>query len=1431
LELIGDNLAVKRIDLLPTVGGVITGQGRLKLPESPSNPNHKKQQTPAVFSFVGKNIPARVIARSYNITLPLDPGLVSGDTKLSGFLSDANSIRATGRAYFSFGGGIVRAENLSYYGGKWQTNLQSSGVKLASLPNIPCDNLSPEICSGGLNANLNLQGDIEQTTLDTITASGEAQLNTKVGTFLANQVQLNQGNWQTNLQAQQVKIAGIPNISCSGFMAQFCQGKLEGNFKIAGNLASLEPEKIVATGAAKVNTVAGSFYAHNLQLKEGKWQTNVEANQVKVARLIPDLPLRNPALNVQINLAGSLVNSTGQNNQTAVNNIVARGSGNLSSADGSVTANSISLQQGNFQAIVTAQNLHLAKFSPELKGTLKGRVNIAGNINNLNPRDVKLEGRLDFSRGLAFLEQPLTANLSWNGGRLAIDKATAKDSSISGFIDINAEGLTNLKNPLAAITNLRLNVGVKNLDIQSLPLQLPDNIAQVNYGGKLDFDGQVSGTPLSLVLDGEVGLNGFHLESLNFADMSGTVNLNPRDGLNLELLAEDGRKQQIQLSLDKQYSPLAFNFQHENMKATGRKEKQSLLVSTQNIDISLLKDFATKSLPETVSKEKIAGKMSGDFLFNFNNYSLVGKNVVIVNPTFGNLKGEILTARFQYIDGHLALSEGQLKNKQSIYQIDGSLSQTKAGPIVQGKVEVASAQIQDVLGTLQIFELEDFSRFANGFKPPHYDKVAALYQQDNRTENKAKDSPLFSVGSPEAPILNQLRRLTEIEQLKLINEQKRRDKSPLPELADLRGMFQGSMSVSGNLARGFSDIKVGFNFAGKDWQWGDHKANLVAAKGSLQEGILRLDPIQIQSDNSLLYLAGSLGEKTLSGELEIANLPVDKIQEFVDLPDLIGFGGLIDARIVLGGSKDNPVGRGEITVSDATINNTSVQSAQGSFSYSNSRLQFFASSVLANNSPPLTVSGSLPLPVSNFRAKSDDLNLKLSMKDSGLAMLNILTRDNIQWLDGKGNVDLNISGKINQKTFLPYQLRAEGMTTLENATIAAKFIPNAPLTEIKGKILFDFDDINVESLEGKFSGGKVKVGGTIPLIEDIPQANPLTVSLDNLAFNLKGIYQGGVKGDIQIKGTALYPNLGGQVELFNGKIFLSENVNGNGDSGIGANTDFDNLQLKLERDIFISAPPVLEFAAIGDLKVNGTLNKPLPQGTINLKRGQVNLFTSQLYLVSGHKNTAQFFAQNGLDPYLDVRLIGTATETAGKPIASDPNSSEISDRSSFSNANVGSLETIRILAEVNGFASQLANSIELKSSPPRNKTEIVALLGGDFANTLGRGDTTLGLANLAGQAFFNSFQNQIAEALGLSDFRIFPTQVIDSNERTESLALGMELGVNITSDLSVSAMKILTQDISPQVGIRYRINDNTVIRGSSDFDRDTRGVLEYQKRF
>jgi translocation and assembly module TamB len=662
-----------------------------------------------------------------------------------------------------------------------------------------------------------------------------------------------------------------------------------------------------------------------------------------------------------------------------------------------------------------------------------------------------------------------------------------------------------------------------------------------------------------------------------------------------------------------------------------------------------------------------------------------------------------------------------------------------------------------------------------------------------------------------------------------MQRKKRQEASPLPELGELEGTFAGNLTLSATPAVG---IQASFDFQGKAWQWGEFSLKQVDVKGGFHNGIVSFEPFRIEAGESLLAFSGSVGGKTQSGQLQLENVPLELISEFVELPPTITFGGLLNGNIKLAGSRDNPLATGELALAKATINQTAISTTQGNFTYNNSRLNFLASSQLNQQAEPLIVRGSIPyqLPFATVEPDSDRLQLSLRVKNEGMSLLDILSRDALSWIDGQGEIALDISGRFDQKQGRPSQLRAEGIATFNQATLAAQVVPEAPLTEVNGKIFFNFDRIEVESLQGKFSGGEVTVAGTLPLVQAIAQKNPLTVTLDNLALNLKGLYQGGVQGKVIITGSALAPDIGGQLKLFDGQVLLGEG-NGGENGGFGGNTtEFSHLQLTLAENIQLVRPPILNFLATGSLTLNGSLYQPRPQGTITLKSGQVNLFASQFRLDPSEENTAEFSPKRGLDPYLNVQLRASATETTRNAVRTNPSSSEIIDPFT---ANLDSLQTVRIKARIQGYASQLANRIELTSVPPRSQREIITLLGGGFVNTLGRGDTTLGLANLAGSAVFGSLQGAISNKLGLSEFRIFSTRTIDEKERTSKNQIGIaaEAGIDITKDVSFSVLKILNTDRPPQFGLQYRVNDNTVIRGSTNFSDDSRATIEYEQRF
>ncbi|MBD0302718.1 MAG: translocation/assembly module TamB, partial [Tolypothrix sp. T3-bin4] len=443
-----------------------------------------------------------------------------------------------------------------------------------------------------------------------------------------------------------------------------------------------------------------------------------------------------------------------------------------------------------------------------------------------------------------------------------------------------------------------------------------------------------------------------------------------------------------------------------------------------------------------------------------------------------------------------------------------------------------------------------------------------------------------------------------------------------------------------------------------------------------------------------------------------------------------------------------------------------------------------------------------------------------------------------------------------------------------------------------GTAQFNGNSVNVQGIQGTYNKGQVSASGILPILQ--PQqatSNPLTVSIaDKLNFEIAGLYKGGVGGDIVLRGTALKPVIGGEVELSDGQVIIGnsataekksaataaananvinrEEVNINATPTAESNPspvitpesststatppnlpiEFADLRLILDDDVRVTSQsfldsipgaavfsqPLLSFEAKGDLTINGTLAKPRPEGVIRLTGGRVSLFSTEFALERGYEQTARFIPSQGLDPVLDVRLLAIVPEASAtnNRILESPLSAEISDVSA---TNFGTLRTVRVQARVNGPASELGDNLELTSEPSRSKGEIVALLGGSILGSFGQADAGQGLTNFASSTILGGLQGTITaigQAVGFSEFRIFPTPITSNETRTASvLNLSAEGVFNINRNFSASLSRPLTSDESFRYNVLYRLNDEILMRGSTDLGDENLFQVQYETRF
>ena len=1351
---------------------------------------------------------ARLLPPEQARNLPIQQGRITGEARLEGNLDAINlaNIQAVARGSLQTGNGNLQIRQAQLNEGRWQALVDAAGVQLNRLPQAP-----PQL-QATFSGRVQAAGNLESFQAKDIQAEASGRLQVAGGNIQIQQAQLNEGRWQANINATGVELnrfAQLPNNLPATF---------SGQVQAAGSLDSLQPKDIIAEARGSLNIAGGSVQIQQAQLNEGRWQTAFETSNLQLNRLAT-LPNNLPAT-----FSGQ-VQATGNVASFQPRDIAAIASGQLNIAGGNVQIQQARLEQGRWQAsVANVSNIQLSRINNQLRGQLNGEnLQLAGNVNSFSAANIQVAGSANFSQGIGPIDGPLAATFSWNGQQLQIQQATAPGLNARGVVAVR---FTPAGTP--QIGNFDLTVAAQDLNLRSLPLNLPNNIA---LAGRADFSGRVSGTLTNPNVNGQLELRNLVVNNLAFeSPLRGNIQTGEGRGVGLDLA---GTRDRIAVQLDRNNRPETFLIQRDGAVAEGRRQGDELIANVRNLPIELVRN--TVPLPPALANQQVSGTVSGNFALNLNDFSVSGNNVALSNAQIGKLTGyQIAGGSFNYRNGRLEITGGELQRGDSRYAFTGRLIQTPAGPEFDGRVQVTQGDIQEVFKVARLFNLLDF--------------------QQGRGQGYARAAvvQLPSVGVPGETLQNQLRRFSEIEALRQQQSEIARQGSPLPTLDDLEnltGTFSGSIEVANASPSGLRNLRLSYNLQGQNWRLDEYRIKLdrVIAQGSFANGIFTVSPLRIETDRSLLAFSGNLGLQQQAGQLEVRNFPVAVLRNFVPLPfDLTGN---LNANARLSGNLANPQVSGDLELVGGTLNQTQVQSARAEFDYNNARLDF-QSQVLVAGPEPINIRGSVPyeLPFAAVKPDSDRITLNVSLQNEGLALLSLLTRRQVEWVSGIGQVQLEVGGTLREPV-------PTGFATVQNATLRAQLLQGQPLTNVNGTIRFERDRLIIsreEPLQGQYSQGQVVLGGVLPITSPLspndPDArNPLTVTLNQLALNLRGLYQGQANGNVAITGTALNPDnpptIGGSVELTNGRVFLSQagdrGTPGAGGSGTGGdrNTipEFNNLLLTLGRGVEVAQPPILSFQARGNLTINGSLNDIQPDGIIRLERGQVNLFAAQFNLARSYNHTAEFTPDRKLDPLLNVRLTTTVPEITRSRLPSTNVASEISEELS---TDAGALRTVRIQATVIGPASQITDNLELTSNPPRSREEIVSLIGGGFIQTLGQGtDGTLGLANLAGSVILPGLQSTISsigQAIGLSELRIFPTAVTSERARDQNnstLGLAAEAGIDITNNLSASILRILTSNQPTQFNLRYRINNEILLRGSTDFSGDTRAVIEFERRF
>ncbi|NJO96171.1 MAG: hypothetical protein HC764_09220 [Pleurocapsa sp. CRU_1_2] len=1198
---------------------------------------------------------------------------------------------------------------------QWQASLDANDLNLrpfAAQFSNPSLDLDRPLAVNKAQAKFN--GSLDRMALDQIEGTANLNLDVNGGNAVVNS-QLNEGNVQAKAITDNIKLDSfIPSLPVATSLQA---GTITTSGKVKQLLAFKDNPSL---NSLKANAdldllVDGEAVAVNSQLNSGKIQAQANTSQINLNRLASNLPVPANITSSQLTATGELRQLLTWSDNPNLSTFTARVDADLGVAEG--TAKAIAnlqnnLWQANLDANGISSQLLLDKFAPP---------NLAGlQVDNINAQ-ANLAGDI----------RPLLNKA--NSIPVAVNQLTVD----SGVQNLQAQGnltLANLRSKLDANSNLNVQA---NLDFDRLPIdQLVAQTSQnnelikesVNVQGQAVFNGQFTGQQLlsapteNVSLIGNLNLENFAFNEIVFDPiMTGTLSLQPQQAIALNLqgsqdiitaravpcTTSDCRLPYLPTNLEVRQGEDT----SEPVIAVGKRNGDRFSLDIENFPLALLNVAPGQAAG---IEGPISGTTTGSVDLNLYTLATTG-DIKIAKPGLGYIQADQLNADFNYDPANslAEISSASLKLDRSQYNLNAALN-LDTGKI-DGKLDIPQAYIQDALTTLNWFTVEDVITL---LKTPNYAEPSAIRPAPE------KDTVDQSI----ARKINQLRRVNRQIQANAAS----RKVGSIPTELNIKGRYAGEVILGGTVQVPQADFRV----EGNNWQWQPRQAypNIVNSlglvieesqyvvlpklliAGKLQGQTIDLAEARLEVQDAALSLNGKLSLQQSDAKFTLANLTVDDIGSFVDIP--VDLAGEINSAGTIKGTIAQPNLEGKIAFSNGAFNgNLLPANITGDFNYDGSKLGF-----KTTTPESIQVEANLPYPI--IPGKSDRFTAKANLESEAFIFLDALSQNYLDWAGGEGNAQLEASARLDlDRVEKIYDLSAQGVLNLDNAEVIVKTPFFTEPFQGTGKITINNQIVNVETLEGTFADKDLSATGKFPILTPIRGLeNPLTINLPPGDIAIDKLYQGGVQGQVTLTGASLKPVIGGEVTLADGKVSIPQTKTPtaedtlqvgkssaiNAVSGVQASnkvnskpqpqatqksviTRLNNLQVNL-KDFKLQQTPLYDFQLEGGLTLNGTADEPnniIPQGKLTLTKANVDLFSNSFELARNRDNTIVFNPQAGVfNPDLDVVLRTSVEDVQGgvnNLRLAESNSNEINDPLTQGNDS----QTVRISLTVDGEAQEI----------------------------------------------------------------------------------------------------------------------------------------------
>lgn len=324
-----------------------------------------------------------------------------------------------------------------------------------------------------------------------------------------------------------------------------------------------------------------------------------------------------------------------------------------------------------------------------------------------------------------------------------------------------------------------------------------------------------------------------------------------------------------------------------------------------------------------------------------------------------------------------------------------------------------------------------------------------------------------------------------------------------------------------------------------------------------------------------------------------------------------------------------------------------------------------------------------------------EVRVDADIKDGGMMLLTALS-PYANWLQGNADITLQVRGTVEQPVL-------DGSASFHRATVSSPVL-RKPLTNLGGTVHVNSNRLCIVLLESRLSRrGKLSVKGNLPLrTSEASLSDKIDLKCEVFEVRAKNILSGQVDSQLQVSGSILQPNISGKIKLSHGEAYLPHDKGsgaapsnktassqskilsggynrvvaskyvsrffsykpaalrapfhepsgkqGEGEKEIGqvnSKPDVDirltDLKLVLGPELRIVYPLILNFAVSGELELDGMAHPKWikPKGILTFENGDVNLVATQMRLKRDHLNVAKFEPDYGLDPMLDLALVGS----------------------------------------------------------------------------------------------------------------------------------------------------------------------------------------------